>query len=493
MKQNKIILLKAEYVIGFKNNHHVIYQPGVVVYKNENIIFVGQDYKGHYDEMHDFGLSMISPGFIDLDADIDSDHALQDIVHVHDEKKRFHINIHADYSDSYNDEDFKARHHFSMIHLLKSGITTAMPISGEQFYKWGMSKHECELMADMAKKVGIRLFLGPSFKSKRTPQSKIVKELQDQSVQDAYDFIEEWLNKDELISPIMNPCQIHITDLKILKETVKYAQNKNIPYRIHACEGIREWNYTLPHFQQTTIDLFYQEGMLYNHMIIPHCITAKNSELKLLAQNGVSVVSTPLADANFATALFSFDKYLSYGINMTMGSDAQPCDMIRNMRMAWDLDRLCNRRKFFSKYTDDGQMVPLLPDEPLYEKTNADAFFNAATINGAKALGRNDLGKLSVDAKADIIVVNLKNIMVGPIHDPIRTMINSCTSYNISDVIVNGEYLIKNYHYIKEDEDKVLEDAYRAYERYLNLYEKYDIEHKSLETMFPSTFPLYKK
>ena len=79
--------------------------------------------------MHDFGLSMISPGFIDLDADIDSDHALQDIVHVHDEKKRFHINIHADYSDSYSDEDFKARHHFSMIHLLKSGITTAMPIS----------------------------------------------------------------------------------------------------------------------------------------------------------------------------------------------------------------------------------------------------------------------------------------------------------------------------------------------------------------------------
>ena len=56
MKQNKIILLKAEYVIGFKNNHHVIYQPGVVVYKNENIIFVGQEYKGHYDEMHDFGL-----------------------------------------------------------------------------------------------------------------------------------------------------------------------------------------------------------------------------------------------------------------------------------------------------------------------------------------------------------------------------------------------------------------------------------------------------
>jgi len=400
------------------------------------------------------------------------------------------MNNMSDFHQSYSDQDLKYRHYFSMVHLLKNGITTAMPISGEAFYEWGMSKHECELMIETAKEIGMRLYLGPSFKSKRNPQSPINHEKEKQSVQDAYDFVKEWKGKDELICPIMNPCQIHITDLNILKETAYFAKKNKIPYRIHACEGIREWNYTIPHYHLTTIDLFQRENMLYDQMIIPHGITIKNSELDLLAKYGVSVVSTPLADANFATALFSFDKYIAYQVNMTMGTDAHPGDMIRNMRMAWDLDRLCNRRKFFSRYSDEGKMIPLLPDEPPYEKTNADAFFDAATINGAKALKRDDLGKLCIGAKADIIVVDLRDIHIGPIHDPIRTIINSCNGKNISHVIVNGEMLVKDFQFVKRNEEDILNEAYIAYQHYLNLYEKYDISHKSLNEMFPSTYPL---
>lgn len=489
----KKIKLSANYVIGYKDGRHVIYEPGVVVYQGNTILYVGSSYDGDVDEERAYYNSIISPGFIDLDADIDSDHALQDIIFVKDEENRFCVNLEADYKDSISDQDFRNRHYFSMVHLLKNGITTALPISGETFYEWGMSKHECEIMIETAKEIGMRLYLGPSYKSKRNPLLPVCHALEKKSVEEAYLFVEEWLHKDELITPMMNPCQIHITDLEILKETAYFAQKNNIPYRIHACEGIREWNYTLPRFQMTTIDLFEKERMLYNQFIIPHCITAKNSELKILAKREVSVVSTPLADANFATALFSFDKYLHYHINMTMGSDTHPADMIRNMRMAWDLDRLCNRRKFFARYTDDGEMVPLLPEEPIYQKTNADAFFDAATINGAKALGREDLGRLSPGAKADIIVINLESIHVGPLHDPIRTLINSCTGENISDVIVNGKTIIKEYRYIQKEEKEIVRAAQETYNRYLELYEKYDRNHKSLDTMFPSTYALIKK
>ncbi|MFV0395147.1 MAG: amidohydrolase family protein, partial [Coprobacillaceae bacterium] len=455
MRTNKT-KLSADYVVGFMNDQHVIYNPGVVVYQGSDVLYVGNKYMDEVDESYDYGSSIISPGFIDLDADIDSDHALQDIVFVKEEDKRFKIDLDADFRNSYTKEDYRNRHYFSMIHLLKNGITTAMPISGESFYEWGMSKEECELMAETAKEIGMRLYLGPSYKSKRTPQSKINSKLEKQSVKDAYDFAKKWMHKDTLIYPIMNPCQIHITNLEILKETAYFAQKSKIPYRIHACEAIREWEYTLPRFNLTTIDLFEKEKMLYNQFIIPHGITVKDSELDILSLREVSIVSTPLADANFATALFSFDKYLHYNINMTMGTDTQPGDMIRNMRMAWDLDRLCNRRKFFSRYTDEGQMIPLLPDEPLYQKTNANAFFDAATINGAKALGRDDLGKLCRGSKADIIIINLNDIHVGPIHDPIRTLINSCTGKNISDVIIDGKVIIKNYQYIKREEKEIL-------------------------------------
>ena len=50
--------------------------------------------------------------------------------------------------------------------------------------------------------------------------------------------------------------------------------------------------------------------------------------------------------------------------------------------------------------------------------------FEAATLSGAKSLGRNDLGKLAPGAKADIILIDLTGkgtLRYGPVRDPIKS------------------------------------------------------------------------
>jgi cytosine/adenosine deaminase-related metal-dependent hydrolase len=74
MKTTKI---KAKFVIGHDGKSHVVYRGGEVVYRGDTIIFAGRGYDGHVDETIDTGASIVGPGFIDLEADIDTDHALQ--------------------------------------------------------------------------------------------------------------------------------------------------------------------------------------------------------------------------------------------------------------------------------------------------------------------------------------------------------------------------------------------------------------------------------
>ena len=57
---------------------HVIYHNGEVVYEDDRIEFVGHDYTGPVDRNIDAGFAVISPGFIDLDALADIDHAILD-------------------------------------------------------------------------------------------------------------------------------------------------------------------------------------------------------------------------------------------------------------------------------------------------------------------------------------------------------------------------------------------------------------------------------
>lgn len=482
---NRLIKLKARFVVGFEAGTHVVYEPGELVYQGDSIVYVGKQYDQIVDETRSYPDCMLIPGLIDLDADVDSDHALQDIAVS---SKVFQLDRSKQLSTAYSNEDFHARHRFSFAHLLKNGITTVLPISGETFYPWGMSIKECEIMMEEAVRTGIRAYIGPSFKSRKFPDEPFDDERGYASLHEAIAFCERTFP--ETIVPFLNPCQIHITRLDMLKEAATYAKQHQLPFRLHACEAIREWKYTVEHYQKTTIQLFAKEGMLFDQFIIPHCITTTNEELNLLASYGVSVVSTPFADANTGTGLFSFDKYVAYGVNMTMGTDTHPGDMLRNMKMAWDLDHLCHRRKFFSTYKTDGTMVPLLPEEPLYPKTDAYHYFNAATINGAKALGREDIGRLCKGAKADIVAITMRDLLIGPLHDPIRSLINSATGAQVKDVIVNGKDIIVDYKMLNEDEETLLEKAQVAYDHYVSNYEKYDQNQTKNEELFPPSYQI---
>jgi cytosine/adenosine deaminase-related metal-dependent hydrolase len=83
-------------------------------------------------------------------------------------------------------------------------------------------------------------------------------------------------------------------------------------------------------------------------------------------------VHCPVVFARDGEALNSFGRYRAKGINFALGTDTWPADLLENMRQGLNIARLM---------------------EGGNELTNTLDMYNAATLGGAKALGRDDIGR----------------------------------------------------------------------------------------------------
>ena len=108
---------------------------------------------------------------------------------------------------------------------------------------------------------------------------------------------------------------------------------------------------------------------------------------------------------------------------MTIGTDVFPHNMIEEMRAAAVCGRIAD------------QHCHAVPTR---------AVFEAATSDAAKALGRDDLGKLAPGAKADFVVVDTQAPEMLPLYDPLRSLIFTAADRAVRDVFVGGEQRVCN-------------------------------------------------
>jgi len=96
--------------------------------------------------------------------------------------------------------------------------------------------------------------------------------------------------------------------------------------------------------------------------------------------------------------------------------------------------------------------------------------FNASTLGGAKALDRNDLGRLAPGAKADIILVNLRGFHTALVDDPIKSMVYFGNQNDVDTVIVDGKTVVEDGKVPGVDLDKLGEEANAVNQRWKARY-----------------------
>ena len=115
-------------------------------------------------------------------------------------------------------------------------------------------------------------------------------------------------------------------------------------------------------------------------------------------------------------------------------------------------------------------------------------YFRAATLGGAKALGRNDLGRLAASAKADITIIDLSKLRSGAIDDPIRTLLMNCNGADVHTVIINGRIVVQDGRIPGLDMAQMKAEGQRYFDKLKAAYPERDYMQRPVNELFPPSF-----
>src|SRR4029077_4757912 len=111
-----------------------------------------------------------------------------------------------------------------------------------------------------------------------------------------------------------------------------------------------------------------------------------------------------------------------------------------------------------------------------FEAPSAEVF-EAATLGGAGSVGRDDLGRLSPGALADIIVIDLtgrNTLRYGPVRDPVKSVVECGVGDDVDTVIIDGRIVMEGGVIPGVDFGKLREDAQAAGEQIWGTLQEWD-------------------
>ena len=257
-----------------------------------------------------------------------------------------------------------------------------------------------------------------------------------------------------------------------------------LPIVTHAAYNVIEFYEILREHRMTPVELMESLGLLGPDLTIGHGnLIADNAllnysggrELALMGRHGVTVSHCPVNIARRARYLDSWQKYREAGVNLALGSDTYPRDLIMQMRIASYFGKVMSHNLFAA---------------------SAGEVFAAATLGGARALGRDDLGRLAPGAKADIVVIDLATrdaLRFGPVRDPIKALVECGIGDDVVTVIVDGVVRMRDRVIPGVDVAALRRQAQEAGESVWRRVQEWDPLGRTADQMSPWSFPIAKE
>jgi len=459
-----------------ETEQHLYVRNGDLVFRDNQIIYIGPDYAGEFDEVIDGGNLLVMPGFINIHSHAAHEPAEKGVREEHFSPK-FYSGLYERMASFWMDADgYSAAAEVAYCELLKSGVTTVVDWS-VPFEGW------IEAMA----KSGLRGYITPEF------VSSTWKPVGDGELDYAYkedggkgDFeaalriVKAAENHESgRLSGAIGPGQIDTCSQDLLRDSYALAQSTGRPFMVHIAQLTLEYHSMVEQHGMTPIQYADNLGLLGPTTVLGHAIfidehssiPAREAtiDLDLIAQSGSSVAHCPTGFARGGTSLESIARYRRAGINLGIGTDQSPHNLIEEMRAAIIAGRMA------------GDSIRDL---------GAAEVLRMATVGGASALSRSDIGKLAEGMKADLVLVDLSDSSMRPVRDPLLNLIYHAADRGVKDVYVDGKKVLEDGLVLTIDYEDALRRLEEAQRRMLDQVQKYDYARRTIDEMVPLSIPV---
>lgn len=235
-----------------------------------------------------------------------------------------------------------------------------------------------------------------------------------------------------------------------LKRVISLADELEMGIHIHLAETMTEYNDIKAQYGKTPIVLMDEIGLFDRPVMAAHCVVLDDQDIAILKKRQVGVVHNPESNMKLASGIARVPDMLAAGIPVALGTDGASSN--NNLDMIQEL-RTCS---FLHK------LSCLNPEViPAYQA------LEMATVNGARALGMQEVGMLRPGMKADLILVDFRKPHLCPRHDVAAHLAYSASGADVDTVMVDGRILMRGRQLTTIDEDLVMRKAEETVSRLL--------------------------
>jgi 5-methylthioadenosine/S-adenosylhomocysteine deaminase len=298
-------------------------------------------------------------------------------------------------------------------------------------------------VAKATAEIGLRAVCGQTVLKFPTPDAD--------SYEIALDYSREYLMRWQdhpLITPAIAPHAPYTCTEEILQAATALAVEFNTPLMTHIAETALEVENS-NHTHGVPVVPYVEKYNLFDAKVIAaHCVHIDESEMHTLQRYRSGVIHNPTSNLKLASGMAPITKMMKMGINVGIGTDGPASnnnlDMFEELRLAALLAK---------GSTGDPTALP------------AKTTLAMATRIGAQALHLGDItGSLKPGKRADLILVE-----ISPLHNAPRfrrnpdgiysQLVYAAKSNDVTDVMVNGQWLMKNQELQTVDEKELIATA----------------------------------
>ena len=209
---------------------------------------------------------------------------------------------------------------------------------------------------------------------------------------------------------------------KTLVKAKEAADELGILFQVHAAETEQEHILGGKNPERSVIAYLDRIGVLDEKTLLVHAVWVDDTDLKIIRDRGCPVAHCAQSNMKLASGIAPVPRMLETGITVGMGTDG--CASNNNLDLLEEMDTAAKLHKC-------ANLDPCA--------ANAETMVKMATIEGAKALGIDDItGSLEEGKRADIILVDTERPHLVPAYNPFSMLVYTARGSDVTDVIVDG-------------------------------------------------------
>jgi guanine deaminase len=237
---------------------------------------------------------------------------------------------------------------------------------------------------------------------------------------------------------------------RLLDALARIATEQGLMLHTHFLESVLQGPFWERSRGEPLVDGLIRRGIVNDRFVAAHAIWTSEEEVARLARAGAMVAHNPVSNMRLGTGVSPVRRYLEAGVNVGIGTDTCSCadnlNMFEAMRCAANLSRL----------TEPDPSRWLKPTDVLL----------AATQGSARIAGRaNDIGKIAVGYRADLVLLDLAAAHYIPLNDPLTQIVHAEDGTGVNQVLVGGEIVVQDGRPLRCDLSRLKNEARLANER----------------------------